>query len=283
MEISENLTNWNILDDEDENNDEHRRTYFVPQFCQKWCTLHQKSRWMNQLRQRVQKPGETVDEYEDAIIQLYQRVDPNLRYPMEDRTRQFIIGLRDEIREQVEIACPNTMEEAINKARAVEAAYSKNSTLSSYSLCHTTQGNEELSDIKAVLTQLTQGFQQLVTNQSNNRRNYNNNNNNSNNRRETRTCNNCGRIGHLSRDCRNRNFNNHSNNNNNNRSQYNNNNNNRNNNNAPRCCYICNQFNHIATNCPQRNNNNNHNNNSNNFNNSNNNSNNSNNNNNCNQ
>ena len=77
---------------------------------------------MNQLRQRVQIPGETVDEYEDAIIQLYQRVDPNLKYPMEDRSRQFIIGLRDEIREQVEIACPNTMEEAINKVRAVEAA-----------------------------------------------------------------------------------------------------------------------------------------------------------------
>src|SRR5438477_8743651 len=28
MEISENLTNWNIPDDEDENNDEYRRTYF---------------------------------------------------------------------------------------------------------------------------------------------------------------------------------------------------------------------------------------------------------------
>ena len=124
------------------------------------------------------------------------------------------------------------MEKVINKAQAVEAAYSKNSTLSSYSLRHTTQGNKELSDIKAVLTQLTQGFQQLVTNQSNNRRNYNNNNNNSNNRRETCTCNNCGRIEHLSRDRRNRNFNNRSNNNNNNRSQYNNNNNNRNNNNA---------------------------------------------------
>src|SRR5438477_11775115 len=64
MEIFENLTNWNIPDDEDENDDEYRRTYFVPQFCQKWCTLHQKLRWMNQLRQRVQKPGETVDEYE---------------------------------------------------------------------------------------------------------------------------------------------------------------------------------------------------------------------------
>ena len=92
---------------------------------------------MNQLRQRIQKPGETVDEYEDAIIQLYQRIDPDLAYPMEDRTRQFIIGLRDEIREQVEIACPDTMEEAINKARAVEAAYSKNSTLSAYSLRRT--------------------------------------------------------------------------------------------------------------------------------------------------
>ena len=97
-----------------------------------------------------------MDEYEDAIIQLYQRVDPDLTYPMEDRIRQFIIGLRNEIREQVEIACPITMEEAINKARVVEATYSKNSSLSTYSLHCITARNRKLVDIKAILTQLTQ-------------------------------------------------------------------------------------------------------------------------------
>jgi hypothetical protein len=254
MEVHENIQQWDIPHDDENNDDEEREQSFVYRFRQKWCTPHQKSRWMNQLRQRIQKPGETVDEYEDAIIQLYQRVDPDFVYPMEDRTRQFIIGLRDEIREQVEIACPTTMEEAINKARAVEAAYSKNSSLSAYSLRRTTAGNEELADIKATLIQLTQGFQQLATSQTNRRSNSNNNNNNSsnfnnNNQRETRTCNKCGRVGHIARNCRTRNFNNNNSNNGNN--------NNNNNNNGGRRCFICNQTGHFANNCPQRNNNNN--------------------------
>ena len=165
MEIYTDIQQWNIpeRDDNDDDDYDEKQQSFVYRFRQKWCTKHQKSRWMNQLRQRIQKSGETVDEYEDAVIQLYQRVDPDFTYPMEDRIRQFIIGLRDEIREQVEIACPTTMEEAINKARAVEAAYSKNSSLSAYSLHCTTAGNRELADIKTILTQLTQEFQQLAT------------------------------------------------------------------------------------------------------------------------
>jgi len=33
----------------------------------------------------MQKPGETVDEYYDAIVNLYQRVDPMNAYPREDK------------------------------------------------------------------------------------------------------------------------------------------------------------------------------------------------------
>ena len=85
------------------------------------------------------------------MIQLYKSVDPKNEYSIEDRTRQFIIGLRDEIREQVKIACPTTLRKTINKAQAVKAAYSKNNTLSAYFFCCTTKGNKKLADIKTAL------------------------------------------------------------------------------------------------------------------------------------
>jgi Retrotransposon gag protein/Zinc knuckle len=241
------------------NNNCYPAQSFIPKFKTKWCTVHQKSRWMNQLRNRTQKSGETVDEYLDAITRLYNKVDPNRNYPDEDQLRQFINGLRDEIREPVEISCPANIEEAINRARAAEATFSRNAPLSSYSLRrnYLGQNTDEMKDIKEALNQLTQGFQQLVTLQNSNAQNITNNNN----RRETRSCNNCGRTGHLARDCRSRSSTNNNyrpnrinyNNNNNRNFTNNNNNNNRNpTNNNNRRCFTCNQPGHLASQCPQR-------------------------------
>ena len=53
---------------------------------------------------------------------------------MEDKIRQFIDGLREEIREPVEISCPTTIGQALIKAKAAEAAFSRGVPLSSYSL-----------------------------------------------------------------------------------------------------------------------------------------------------
>jgi hypothetical protein len=222
-----------------------------------------------------------VDKYLDAIQRLYQKVDPTNRYPAEDKVRQFIDGLRDEIREPVEISCPINMDEALNKARAAEATFSRNAPLSLYSTRrnYLSQNNNEIQDIKQVLTQLTTGFQQLANTQLNNR---------TNNNQDTRTCQNCGRKGHTTQNCRsnrpNNNYNNrnqnndysnnnnrnqnnnYSNNNNRNQSNSYNNNNNRNqnnnysnnnrnqNNNTSRTCYICDQPGHIAKYCPKKSN-----------------------------
>jgi hypothetical protein len=224
---------------------------FAHVFAEKWCTTHHKTRWMNQLRNRVQLPGETVDEYLDDLDNLYRKADPTNRYPAEDKLRQFIQGLRDELREPVELSCPDDIAAAIHKARTAEAYFSRNAPLSLYSMRRSNNSNNgELQEIKQVITQLSQGFQQLATKSTNNN-NRGNTGSNNNNQRETRTCNNCGKVGHLARYCHSQPRNN--NNNNNNRRSFNNNNNN---NRGPRTCYVCNQPGHISTNCPQRQSNN---------------------------
>ena len=164
--------------------------------------------------------------------------------------QQFISGLRDEIRELVEMSTPVTMDEALDRARAVESTFSRNAPLSAYSRSQSNRiVNNELQDIRAVLTQLSQGFQQIATQRPSQpvgqRNNYNNNN-----QQETRTCNKCGRIGHIARNCRSGQNNNYRSNNNNN--NYNNRRPN-NGNQGTRNCFTCNQPGHIAANCPQRN------------------------------
>lgn len=235
-EVGHRITLWDNMTQQNRS--------FTHCFRRKWCTPHQKSRWMNQLRNRIQKPGETVDEYWDAITALYYRVDPNDNYPVEDKLQQFVGGLRNEIRGPVEISIPADIEEALNRARAVESTLSRHAPLSAYSmLSSSTTTNHELQDIRLALTQLTQGFQQLATQQTPRR--------NINNARETRTCNKCGKRGHIAINCRSNQSNNQRNNyNNNGRSNYNNNNNN---NRGNRNCFTCNKPGHIAKNCPQRN------------------------------
>jgi hypothetical protein len=162
---------------------------------------------MNQLRNRVQKPGETVDEYWDALFKLYERVDPRHIYPAEDRLQQFVNGLRNEIREPVEMSIPDDMDMALYRARAVESTFSRNAPLSAYSFQSNrpTQGTGELQELKAAIGQMAQGFQQVLSQQSNSNGSRSSGNYNSNNRgtgkKDTRACHNCGKIGHLARDC----------------------------------------------------------------------------------
>jgi hypothetical protein len=233
IQIKDDIVSWD--------NAMYPNNSFVALFKRKFCTSHQKSRWMNQLRNRIQKPGETVDEYWDALFSLYERVDPRHIYPAEDRLQQFLNGLRNEIREPVEMSIPNDLEEALYRARAVESTFSRNAPLSAYSFYQPAQNTGELQEVKTAITSLAQGFQQLVTN---NRKGSNNNYNRNNNRKETRTCNNCGKVGHIAVQCYSNRVNNSGN-------------NNSGNNQGSKRCYTCNKFGHFSAQCPQKGNNNN--------------------------
>jgi Retrotransposon gag protein len=107
---------------------------FVFQFKQQFCTEHHVDRWMEQLMKKVQKPGETVDEYYSDLDALYRKADPNNELNDALRKRQFIRGLRRELREPVQMAMPTTLDQALQRARAAEAAYSQDIPLSAYSL-----------------------------------------------------------------------------------------------------------------------------------------------------
>jgi len=107
---------------------------FVLLFKEEFCSPFKMSQWKHQLRNRKQKPGETVEEYVAAIEELWKRIDPIRNRAELDRIHEFIEGLRPEFIVPVQSSMPNTVEEAMEKAKAVETAFSIGMELSAYSM-----------------------------------------------------------------------------------------------------------------------------------------------------
>ena len=200
---------------------------------------HRRTQWRSVLRRCKQRPGQSVEDYATDVESLYLKLDPDYNTPEDEKIEQFLQGLRPEFHTAIAAAAPRDLEEAIDRARAVEAVLSKDSTLSGYSLskAYLTQNEDIMPEtlnstpnMQQLINQnnekLLKEFKQLLTtsnaaprpqntpphpaNTNNNWRNNNNtnsynNNNNSNNRnnRSSQGCYNCGLVGHLARDCRN--------------------------------------------------------------------------------
>ncbi|PKC03715.1 hypothetical protein RhiirA5_423366, partial [Rhizophagus irregularis] len=77
---------------------------------------------------------ETIEEYIAAITELWKRVDPTDRRMELDKIHEFIEGLRPEFVVPVQSAMPQTVEEAMEKAQALETAFSMGMDLSVYSM-----------------------------------------------------------------------------------------------------------------------------------------------------
>src|SRR5277367_877665 len=68
------------------------------------------------------------------MSELLKRIDPTNRRTELDRIHEFMEGLRPEFIVPVQSAMPDTVEEAFDKARAVETAFSIGMDLSAYSM-----------------------------------------------------------------------------------------------------------------------------------------------------
>jgi hypothetical protein len=86
------------------------------------------------LRNRKQKPGETIEEYIAVMEELWKRIDPQNNRSEMDRLHEFIEGLQPEFIVPVQSSMPDDVEEAMSKARALETAFSMGMELSAYSM-----------------------------------------------------------------------------------------------------------------------------------------------------
>lgn len=130
-----------------------RKESFKYWFLEQFCGPDKQYEWNQQLRRLEQQPGERVSDYATKLTDLYFRADPQKKYPEYDMLNQFLKGLRRELRVQVRMMQPRNLQEAINKAKAAEMAYSDNQPLAAYSLLgESNEVKNELAEIKALLT-----------------------------------------------------------------------------------------------------------------------------------
>ncbi|GET51058.1 hypothetical protein GLOIN_2v1772369 [Rhizophagus irregularis DAOM 181602=DAOM 197198] len=220
----QNITFWE--------NDNNPQRSFTHLFKDHFCNPFRISQWKHQLRNRKQKQDETIEEYIAAITELWKRVDPTDRRMELDKIHEFIEGLRPEFVVPVQSAMPQTVEEAMEKAQALETAFSMGMDLSVYSMmpgylqnmnggmisartnlamyqpAYSMSYSQPESVEKMVERKISEGItaalsQMRIETKPTNPTSSNNNNNNQN--RNNSGCYVCGRTGYITKNCRQRN------------------------------------------------------------------------------
>jgi hypothetical protein len=187
---------------------------FRKQFFDYFSTAQHQQKWMNELRGRRMKEGETVDGFAGALIELYMKADPLGQYPESDKLQTFLNGLPTQIRMFTELAVPRSFREAWEQAKKVESTLRKDNPFNNEGLYHIN------TLVASQVTQLGQDVNTLAMEV-----------------RESRKCNLCNQSGHEAINCKQRSMNQWPN---------------RQRSTPVGNCHRCNQSGHWAKDCPER-------------------------------
>ena len=215
--VRRNVTTWEAWKSE-----YHRKRSFKYQFLTRFCGPERQQRWMEELRNCKQRPGETVSEYYGKLQILYRKADPARQYPERDHYQQFLKGLRSELRTAVRLAAVSNLREAVERAKAAEAAYSMDGSLAGYSMVkkHDEELHKELKELKELLARSAQESCDLCYKKGHQAVNCP--------QRSLKTpnksCRACGKTGHIAKECT--------------RGK------------TSQACYSCGQLGHFAYQCP---------------------------------
>nr|CAG8583488.1 7086_t:CDS:2 [Entrophospora candida] len=99
---------------------------FVPNFQTRYRTRAIEEGCAAELEKWKQLPGETIDAFAARIYELFRRIEHRgNNYPDRIKTRMFMERLQPELLMAVSLFLPNTIQEAIERAKAYELTYSQ--------------------------------------------------------------------------------------------------------------------------------------------------------------
>ena len=127
--FEKDLCYWNNDSDR-----QHKHWSFIYHFLKHYCTTHRQTQWWSALWRCKQRLGQSVKEYAADVESLYLKLDPKYNTPEDEKIEQFLQGLWPEFHTALAAAALHDLEEAIDRARSVEAVLSRDTTLSEYSL-----------------------------------------------------------------------------------------------------------------------------------------------------